>query len=139
MSPGISVAGIKLMSSRHKLDRLANRKTKSKENDADTVDRATEEPVRRIRGAQALAEAIRAEAWEEFPMDRHAIYYSFGDMEIDLGEEELVMVRDLTDHLTQDTFANADELLHGLSEALASWKGVHVALYELARPERDVA
>jgi hypothetical protein len=104
--------------------------------EADQIDEAAgEEPVRSLRGTQALVEAVRSEAWEEFPMDHEAIDYSFGDIELDDGKGGYVPVRDLTDHLSSDRYGSADELLLGLSEALFSVKGVRVDLQHVSRPE----
>jgi hypothetical protein len=108
---------------------LANR-------EADQIDEAAaEEPVRRLRGVNALVEAVRSEAWEEFPMDHEAIDYSFGDIEVEDGHGGWLPVRDLTDHLVADRYGSADELLLGLSKALYDVKGVRVDLGHVGRPE----
>jgi hypothetical protein len=103
--------------------------------EADQIDEATDEPVRRMRGNLALVEAVRSEAWEEFPMDHQAVDYSFGDIELEDGSGGYVPVRELTDHLARDRYGSADELLTGLSDALYDVKGIRVDLSHIRRPE----
>jgi hypothetical protein len=97
-----------------------------------------DEPTRSVRGAQALVDAVRSEALEEFPMDHEGIDYAFGDLEVEDGTGGYVAVRDLTDHLKASRYDTADDLLRGLREALADWKGVDLPLDQMSRPEDQV-
>jgi hypothetical protein len=90
---------------------------------------------RHLPGFEYLVDAVRAEPMDEFPMDRSAVDYSFGDIEIEDGHGGKVAVRDLSEHLKNEEFETPDELLLGMREALASWKGLDIPLRELKRPE----
>jgi hypothetical protein len=109
------------------------KKSKSKKEDEEIIDRIINEPVRHIRGVDALVEAIRSEAWEEFPMDHQGIDYSFGDIEIEVGQGNYVPVRDITEHLNREQFNTPDDLLNGIREALISWKGIEIPLDQINR------
>ncbi len=74
--------------------------------------------MRRIRGWEALADAVRSETLDEYPMDRHGVDYSFGDIELEDGRGGYVPVRDLTDRIEQNRFNDPAELLRCLREAL---------------------
>ncbi len=95
-------------------------KTKSlkSKNEEERIDRIIDKPVRHTQGIDLLVDAIRSEAWEEFPMDRQGIDYSFGDIEIETEQGKFIPVRDITEHLRTEKFDTADDLLKGIREAL---------------------
>ncbi|MEO5968430.1 MAG: hypothetical protein ABIQ95_00765 [Bdellovibrionia bacterium] len=115
------------------------KKLKAKKEEEDSIDRIIEEPVRHIQGVYALVDAVRSEAWEEFPMDRHGIDYSFGDIELELGDGNYIPIRDITEHMNREQFNTPDDLLMGIREALLSWKGIEIPLDQINRPEDQVA
>ncbi len=96
----------------------AARRTDSDSSMADQIDEATEEPTRPMRGFESLAEAVRSEPDDEFPMDRSGIDYGFGDIEVEDGKGGYLPVRDLTDTLPRDSYDDAESVLKALREAL---------------------
>ena len=115
-----------------------SKKLKPKDKEEESIDRLIEEPVRHIRGIDALVDAVRSEAWEEFPMDHHAIDYSFGDIEIEAEQGNYIPIRDITEHLNREQFNTPDDLLMGIREALVSWKGIEIPLDRINRPESNL-
>ena len=89
------------------------------------------EPVQSPRGIKLLIEAVRAEPSDEFPMDRSAIDYNFGDIELEDGKGGFIPVRDLSDHLKGEEFETGDEVLQALQDAMVSWKGLDLHLTHL--------
>lgn len=114
------------------------KKSLKSKNEEERIDRIIDEPVRHIQGIDLLVDAIRSEAWEEFPMDRQGIDYSFGDIEIEAEQGNFIPVRDITEHLQADRFNTPDDLLKGIREALASWKGIEIPFDQIRRPEDEI-
>ncbi len=103
------------------------------------IEKLIDEPVRYIHGMRALVSAIRSEPMEQFPMDHHAIDYSFGDIELERRDGKAIFVRDLTDYLKQESFDTPEELIGALQEAFASWKRMDIPFKQMNRPEDQVA
>ncbi len=85
--------------------------------DADTIDRAVDEPVgRHVRGMQRLIRALRGEV---YPLDRSGIDYAVGDIDVEDGSGGYVPVRDLTEELPVGvSFENAEDIFHSLQQIL---------------------
>jgi hypothetical protein len=66
-----------------------------------------------MRGLRAVAEALRA---EDFPMDRHAIDYSVGDIEVEDGHGGFLPVRQLTDQFGNKEFHSAEEVVRAIRD-----------------------
>jgi hypothetical protein len=58
-----------------------------------------------------VAEALRL---EDFPMDRHGIDYSVGDLEVEDGKGEFIPVRDLTQNFGEREFRSAEEIVNAI-------------------------
>jgi len=67
-----------------------------------------------LRGFEALAEALDA---EDFPMDKQAVAYSVGDIEVEGRGGALVPVRVLLDRIPGDQFGNVDAVVRALRAA----------------------
>ena len=65
------------------------------------------------RGMRYVVEALRL---EDFPMGRHEIDYSVGDVEIEDGNGGFVPIRELTDKLGDRMFRSAEEVIKALRE-----------------------
>jgi len=68
-----------------------------------------------MRGMKWVVEALRL---EDFPMDRQAIDYSVGDIEVEDGRGGLVPVRLLTDQLRPGEFVSAEDVVRALRGVL---------------------
>jgi hypothetical protein len=75
------------------------------------------------RGIRYAAEVLRV---EDFPMGRHEIDYSVGDIEIENGDGEWIAIRELTDALGETQFTSAELVIRALREQLAQ-KRKHAA------------
>ena len=67
------------------------------------VDRTTGDDE--LRGIDAVADALRA---EDFPMDKQALAYAVGDIDVEDGHGGSVPVRNVLDVLEQSEFASAE-------------------------------
>jgi hypothetical protein len=67
-----------------------------------------------LSGIEAVAEALRA---EDFPMDKHALAYAVGDIDVEDGHGGSVPVRNVLDAITQDDFASADLAVRAIRSA----------------------
>ncbi len=88
-----------------------NIKNSSKNPDADTIDRATEEPVRTLKGMRTVEETLML---EDFPMTKSEIDYSVGDIEVEDGMGNFIPVRLLTDRIRRDRFDSYMDVLRTL-------------------------
>lgn len=67
-----------------------------------------------LSGIQDVLAALRA---EDFPMDKHALAYSVGEIEIRDDAGRSVPVRRVLDVMRDESFANADEAVRAICEA----------------------
>lgn len=66
------------------------------------------------RGIQAVEDSLKQ---EDFPMDRHAVDYAVGDIEIEDGRGGYLPVRDLTDKFGTRQFESWEEVVRELKLA----------------------
>lgn len=64
----------------------------------------------------AVVAALEA---ERFPMSKEELYYSVGDMEVQVAEGQLVPVRDLLDRVDQSRFETADDAVTAIESSFA--------------------
>lgn len=86
--------------------------------DAEAIDRAVEEQVRPMRGWESFVRAARATALTEYPLDREAIDYAFGDIELEAGKGDYIPVRDLSERLPAGSFKDSEELIRAMRALL---------------------
>ncbi len=68
-----------------------------------------------VKGMAAVAETLRL---EDFPMDKHGLAYSVGDIEITSTHGRSFPVRLVLDQLTQDEFRSAEEAVRAIRSTL---------------------
>ncbi len=67
-----------------------------------------------LRGIAAVEDALRA---EDFPMDKQALAYSVGDIDVEDGRGGFVPVRVVLDAIRQDEFASAEAVVRAIRAA----------------------
>ena len=67
-----------------------------------------------LRGFETVSEALDA---EDFPMDKQAIAYSVGDIEVEGRGGALVPVRVLLERIPRDEFLDANAVVRALRAA----------------------
>ncbi len=67
-----------------------------------------------LAGIEDVLAALRA---EDFPMDKHSLAYSVGEIEVRDHSGRSVPVRRVLDVMRDESFANADEAVRAICEA----------------------